>query len=156
MKAQLSQELLKLSKAEPSKRKATRLLALSHFYDGKNRAEIASFLKVSRTSVNKWVTAYLEDGVGGLDSKKSPGRASHLNGIQREQLCAYILQCSQSTKGGRLTGNCIKEYIKAEFKVTYHLNSIYNLLDSLGFTWQTSRSRHPKQCLEKQKEFKKN
>ncbi len=130
-------------------------MALSHFYDGKNRAEIASFLKVSRTSVNKWVAAYLESGVCALESKKPPGRVSHLNGIQREKLCAYILQCSESTKGGRLTGNCIKQYIKREFNVTYHLNSIYNLLDSLGFTWQTSRSRHPKQCLETQDEFKK-
>ncbi|WP_373415602.1 helix-turn-helix domain-containing protein [Vibrio parahaemolyticus] len=30
-----------------------RLLALAHFKDGHSRTQIASFLKISRTSVNK-------------------------------------------------------------------------------------------------------
>jgi len=46
-----------------------RLLAISHFVDGKNRTEIASFLKVSRTSVNKWVSQYLNEGLEGLIEK---------------------------------------------------------------------------------------
>ena len=35
-----------------------RLLAVSHFLDGKNRTQIVNFLNVSRTSVNKWVQAH--------------------------------------------------------------------------------------------------
>ncbi|WP_424416711.1 helix-turn-helix domain-containing protein [Oceanisphaera sp.] len=35
-----------------------RLLAVSHFVDGKNRTQIAAFLKVSRNSVNNWVKSY--------------------------------------------------------------------------------------------------
>jgi transposase len=155
LKSQLSQDLLKRSKAESNKRKAIRLLALSHFYDGKNRAEIARYLKVSRRSVNDWVSAYLEHGVTGLESKKPPGRSSYLTSIEKEKLSQYIVECSSSTGGGRLTGECIRQYIKREFGVTYHLNSVYKLLKTLGFTWQTSRSRHPKQCLETQNEFKK-
>ncbi|WP_424141072.1 helix-turn-helix domain-containing protein, partial [Psychromonas aquatilis] len=39
-----------------------RLLALAHFQDGHSRTQIAQFLKVSRTSVNKWVSIYLSEG----------------------------------------------------------------------------------------------
>ncbi|WP_424022290.1 helix-turn-helix domain-containing protein, partial [Oceanisphaera pacifica] len=53
-----------------------RLLALAHFQDGKSRTQIAQFLKVSRTSVNKWVSAYLNEGLSGLQEKPRPGRPS--------------------------------------------------------------------------------
>ncbi|WP_372154290.1 MULTISPECIES: helix-turn-helix domain-containing protein, partial [unclassified Vibrio] len=35
-----------------------RLLALAHFKDGLSRTQIAKSLKVSRTSVNKWVRIF--------------------------------------------------------------------------------------------------
>ncbi|WP_425439330.1 helix-turn-helix domain-containing protein [Pseudoalteromonas denitrificans] len=40
-----------------------RLLGVSHFIDGKNRTQIARFLKLSRTSVNKWIKCYLDVSV---------------------------------------------------------------------------------------------
>ncbi len=43
-----------------------RLLALAHFQGGKSRTQIAYLLKVSRTSVNKWVKTFLEEGLAGL------------------------------------------------------------------------------------------
>ncbi|WP_443083797.1 helix-turn-helix domain-containing protein, partial [Vibrio sp. V30_P3S12P165] len=43
-----------------------RLLALAHFKDGQSRTQIAKYLKVSRTSVNKWVQTFLEHGLEGL------------------------------------------------------------------------------------------
>ncbi|EGR0399919.1 TPA: helix-turn-helix domain-containing protein [Vibrio parahaemolyticus] len=36
-----------------------KLLALAQFKDGHSRTQIAKFLKVSRTSVNKWVQTFL-------------------------------------------------------------------------------------------------
>ncbi len=43
-----------------------RLLALAHFQEGCSRTEIAKYLKVSRTSVNKWVQVFLKEGLDGL------------------------------------------------------------------------------------------
>ena len=40
-------------RAKVNGRLRIRLLAVSHFIDGKNRTEIAKFLKISSTSVNK-------------------------------------------------------------------------------------------------------
>ena len=40
-----------------------RLLAVSHFIDRQSKTQISKCLKVSRTSVNKWVKAYLDQGL---------------------------------------------------------------------------------------------
>ncbi|MFT6992944.1 MAG: DNA-binding NarL/FixJ family response regulator [Paraglaciecola sp.] len=58
LKLDTSQHLLALSRAESNARKRIRLLAIFHFLEGKNRTEIALSLKVSRRSVNTWVSNY--------------------------------------------------------------------------------------------------
>ena len=73
LKLDASQHILALSRAETNAPKQLRLLAVSHFLEGKNRTEIARNLKVSRTSVNKWVADYLLDDVPALDTKKDKG-----------------------------------------------------------------------------------
>ena len=148
-------DLHKLSVSATDARKRIRLLAVSHFLDGKNRAEIARMLKVSRRSVNDWVTNYLKSGLAGLEAKKSPGRASYLNKEQKAQLSRYITQCSQSEQGGRLIAKDIRQYIADNFDQHYHLCAIYKLLETLNFSWITSRSRHPKQSEQTQEAFKK-
>ncbi|MBE4300609.1 helix-turn-helix domain-containing protein [Vibrio parahaemolyticus] len=49
----------KLASQQKSIQMKMRLLALDHFKDGHSRTQIAKFLKVSRTSVNKWVQTFL-------------------------------------------------------------------------------------------------
>ncbi len=140
-----SEDLLKLSRAEKNARKRMRLLALSQFLDCKNRTQVANQLNISRTSVNKWVTQYLESGLDGLEARKAKGRTPFLTAKQQKQLGDFIEAQSQNEQGGRLTGEKILNYIKTEFGVHYHHNAIYKLLKQLGFSWITSRSRHPKQ-----------
>ncbi len=62
-----------------------RLLALAHFQDGHSRTQIAKFLKVSRTSVNKWVQTFLDDGLDGLKEKPRSGRPAFLSNLERQQ-----------------------------------------------------------------------
>ena len=150
-----STELLELSRAEKDPRKRIRLLAVSHFVEGKNRSEISRILKVARRSVNVWVANYLEHGIAGLEAKKPKGRSSYLTKEQQQALSEYILQQSQSDAGGRLTGKAIQQYISEQFACTYHPNAIYKLLKQLGFSWITSRSRHPRQSQQAQDVFKK-
>ncbi|PAJ75282.1 hypothetical protein CJF42_05840 [Pseudoalteromonas sp. NBT06-2] len=65
----------------------------------------------------------------------------------------YIKTQSHSETGGRLTGESIQSYIKTNFNVNYHRNAIYKLLKSIGFSWITSRSRHPQKSDEVQETF---
>lgn len=150
-----SQELKILSNKAKDHRMRLRLLAVSHFKSGKNRAEVARTLNISRRIVNHWVANYLSKGLQGLESKKSTGRPSYLTQKDKDILSQYIKTQSRADVGGRLTGECIRLYINAHFDVNYHPNAIYKLLKSLGFSWITSRSRHPKQSDEVQEAFKK-
>lgn len=146
---------MKLASKQKSIQMKMRLLALAHFKDGQSRTQIAKFLKVSRTSVNTWVSRFLKEGLQGLQEKPRTGRPAFLSSKQQEQLAKYILQHSESQSGGRLTGADIHAYIVKEFDKHYHPDSIYYLLKHLGFSWITSRSKHPKQSQNAQDDFKK-
>lgn len=132
-----------------------RLLAVALFLEGNSRTEVALRLKVARASVNAWVAKYLSNGLVGLDAKKNRGRDSFLSSSQKQHLSAYIEKQCTNSSGGRLTGDAILKYIQQQFNVDYHPNAIYKLLAQLGFSWVTSRSKHPKQSPEAQAAFKK-
>lgn len=84
---------------------------------------------------------YLSDGIEALNT----GRPTLLNKVQEKRLIHYIQRMSESEQGDRLTGADIANYIKETFDIEYHLGSVYKLLHRLGFSWITSRSRHPQQ-----------
>ena len=144
-----------LAKKEKNARKQQRLLALAHFKDGKSRYKIAEYLKVSRTSVNKWVSDFLNYGLEGLNESPRSGRPTMLTPKQLEQLAMYVEKQSGNTAGGRLTGNDVQAYILSNFNVDYELSNVYRILHTQGFSWITSRSRHPKQSQQAQDAFKK-
>jgi transposase len=117
LKLDTSQHLLTLSRAKLNARKRLRLLAIFHFIEGKNRTEVALILKVSRRSVNTWVSHYLSDGVAGLEAKKAPRCTCLLSIKQRGRLFDYIDQDSRSSKVGRLEGEAIRLYIDNKFQI---------------------------------------
>ena len=145
----------KLASQKKSIQMKMRYLALSHFQDGQSRASIAKYLKVSRTSVNRWVNAYLTGGIDALNEKPRTGRPHFLTKTQQAILCDFINSHANSQTGGRLIGHDIQCYIKDNFSIDYHADYIYILLAKLGFSWTTSRSRHPKQSDELQENLKK-
>ena len=147
--------ILALVKSEKSARKRMRYLALLHFTEGHSRTAIATMLKISRTSVNKWVTTYLSQGLSGLDDKPNPGRPPQLSLAQQASLKAFVQQRSLSEQGGRLMAKDLNHFIQSEFGVTFKQANIYRLLHQLGFSWITTRSRHPKQSEAVQEAFKK-
>ncbi len=155
MNLETSKQLLALSRKETNARKRLRLLAVSLFFEGENRANIARRLNTARGSVNKWVSNYLASGISGLDNKPIPGRPPKFPPSQLEQVSKYINSSATANNGGRLTGENIARYIASQFNVQFHHDHIYKLLKQLGFSWFTSRSRHPKQSQESQEAFKK-
>ncbi len=144
-----------LARHEKNAQKRVRLLALAHFKDGMNRTEISKAIKVSRTSVNKWVADFLSQGLDGLSATPQSGRPPLLSTEQLQQVADLIDQRANSEHGGRLKGADINEFIEQQFGVVYEPSHIYRLLKKMGFSWITSRSKHPKQSLEAQESFKK-
>lgn len=144
-----------LARKQKSVQMKMRLLALAHFQEGNSRTQIAKFLKVSRTSVNKWIKAYLNNGMDGLQEKPRTGRPAWLTTTQQKQLADYLEKNAVKSTGGRLTGADIHQYILEEFNKNYHPDHVYTVLKRLGFSWISSRSRHPKQSQQVQDDFKK-
>ena len=140
-----SKELAILAKCAKSGRMKNRYLAISHFLDGKSRADIARYLKVARGSVNSWVRNYLDHGIKGLDEGKHTGRPAQLTTKQLDEVATFISDNSALEKGGRLQAKDIQAFISDRFEVTYQISNVYRLLHQLNFSWITSRSRHPKQ-----------
>ena len=147
--------LAELINAETNARQRLKLLAVSHFLEGKNRTEIAIFLKVSRRSVNIWIKSYLDFGLKGLEVKPRSGRPHRLSPEQLANIKQYVIDNAIKSKGGRLQGKDIQEYIQTKFGVTYQKTNIYHLLHKLNLSWITTRSKHPKQSEEVQVSFKK-
>ncbi|AZZ99776.1 IS630 family transposase [Pseudoalteromonas sp. R3] len=147
-------EFIKLSKQTKDPRKKVRILALAHFFEGKSRYQIAEYLKVSRTSVNKWVKDYLDYGLEGLEDLPRSGRPCKLGGAQLKQLKAYVLDSIDRTEGGRLTLEDIQQYISESFHIEYELSAVHRLLKRQNFSWISSRSIHPKGNQAHQEAFK--
>lgn len=144
-----------LINATSNARYRLKLLAVSHFIEGKNRTEIACFLKVSRRSVNIWIKSYLDHGLAGLKAKSPTGRPSKLTPEQLKQVKAYIIDNAIKSEGGRLQGRDVQTFIESQFAVTYQKTNIYQLMHKLNLSWITTRSKHPKQSIEAQASFKK-
>ena len=54
---------------------------------------------------------------------------------------------------GTWTGPLVIEYVKKEFGVTYKKSNIYNIIKSLGFTYQKGRGIYPETDPVAQEEF---
>ncbi|WP_299804691.1 helix-turn-helix domain-containing protein [uncultured Shewanella sp.] len=121
--------LAKLIRKEKNARMKLKLLAVLHFQDGKSRYQIADFLKVSRTSVNRWISLYLSSGLEGLKDKPHRGRPSTLNQDQLVQLKNYIKNKRHHGEKVKLTGGDVQLYIEKQFGVKYEISSVYKLID---------------------------
>ena len=148
-------ELKRRAKFEKSSRTRIRYLAVYLFVEGKSRADIARSLKVTRGSVNKWVTNYLDKGIDALIDAANDGRPPRLSPKQLSQLTEFVEKSHLSDNGGRLQAKDVHKFITDNFNVNYGPSNIYRLLHHLKFSWITSRSRHPKQNEEAQASFKK-
>jgi len=140
---------------ETNGRMRVRLMALSHIKNGANNTQTARHLQVSRRMVNDWLRKFHERGLDGLKEKPRSGRPCSLDQQQLLQLSEYIRKNSIKENGGRLKAQTLVSYILQEFKVEYSIFNVYRLLHQLGFSWITSRSRHPKQSDKIQEDFKK-
>lgn len=145
---------LKMAKMESQKRVHERLLALHHLCSGKNRNEAAAIVGRSDEWLRAWVLKYHNGGYDMLAAKNHKGKKSYLSKKQEMELKAEILKVQDDRNGGRITAREIIKLIEDKYKVTYKGTSVYDLLERLGMTWVSSRSKHPKSDEKKQNSFK--
>ncbi len=129
-----------------------RARAVIAYIEGKSVINIAAYLEVARTSVNRWLQWYNACGLDGLRTADRPGRPPRLTVAQRAELVTLI-EAGPSACGfdaGIWTGPMIGELIRKQYGVKYHHHHIPRMLHSLGFSVQRPRKRLARADAEKQ------
>lgn len=102
-----------------------------------------------------WRRLYEEQGVEGLLMiSKGRGRKAKIEKHAKE-LAEEISLLQEQRNGGRVRCQDIVELVFEKYNLEYSRPGMYHVLHRLGFSWITSRSKHPKSSSESLEDFKK-
>lgn len=118
-----------------------RVTALLGIARGESAEMVAAGMGVSRSAVYTWLAAFLREGVAGLRVQWKGGRPAKLTPTQRRRLTEIVTAGPEAA--GFPTG-CwhallIQEVVQREFRVTYSVHYLADVLRSLGFSFQKAR-----------------
>lgn len=136
---------------------ARRLLALALILEGRCRSEAATYSGMDRQTLRDWVHRYNEEGIAGLKSRHSPGRAPSLNAAQKAELEALVVAGPDPSEHKVVRWRCVdlRAEVAKRFGVEVHEGTIGRWLHELGLTRLQPRPSHPKKSAEAEEAFKK-
>ncbi len=140
--------LLEQSRAADNVRQSHRILAIRDILCGNSRSEVCIRYGVSRENLRHWVSWYNECGVTGLKDGVRCGRPKK---IENEKISAFkerVEKQPDPQKDGvvRWRAVDIQKILEEEFDAKYtSLFGVRKLCHSLGFSFMTTRPKHPKQ-----------
>jgi len=154
MQVDWSDDFESLYKKRGQQKYGIRLLALWKIQSGMSETDVCTFLNKTHNTIRHWRQLYES---GGLDSLLSlrPGRGRKSLYENDDQIKQDIMELKDQRTGGRIRCQDILEMVAQKHGVYYSQPGMYHVLERLGFSWITSRSRHPKQDPEVQEAFKK-
>ena len=119
------------------------------------RAVVADVLHVHLNSVKGWVKRVRQHGVPGLLDREYPGAEPKLRLDQQETLKKAVAEGPEKAgfDTGVWTSPLVKEFIRREFGVIYHVSQVRRILNRLGFSFQYPRIRLSKGDIVKQREW---
>ena len=134
-----------------------RLLALALVLDGYSRTEAAVLNGMDRQTLRDWVHRYNAEGVEGLKSRLSPGRAPALSASQMAELRELVITGPDPAIHGVVRWRCVdlQAEVARRFGVEVHEYTIGRWLHEQGLTRLQPRPVHPKKDPEAEATFKK-
>lgn len=117
---------------------ALRIQGILLSLDKRTTSEIASMLKINRTTVPLWIRNWNEYGEDGLMEGVRSGRPSFLSAKQLESI-RDIIESGPVAYGlntGIWTSVLVSQIIEDEFGVGYHPGHVRKLLHKIGFSVQ--------------------
>ena len=134
-----------------------RILALAMVLEGRSRTEAAELNGMDRQTLRDWVHRYNEAGIGGLKSRRHPGRAPLLTPLQKAELLDLVSAGPDPEINGVVRWRCVdlQGEVERRFSVKVHVNTIGVWLRALGLTRLQPRPHHPKKDPEAEATFKK-
>jgi transposase len=144
----------KLYKGEKNTKRKERYLAFVHLKAGKTEIEVAEITRRARQTIDNWVERFIEGGLENLiNDQPGKGRKPFL---LEENFAAVRVEIEKlQDKGGHVTANEIQGLLEEKFSVKYKMKSVYDVLERMGLSWISGRSKHPKSDPVAQEEFKK-
>ncbi len=127
----------------PQQLEQRRRQAIQLLQAGKHLSAVARALSASKSSVFRWYHAYQKKGRAGLDSKPTPGRPAKLSKTQKHRL-AKLLLAGPLAFGHRTdlwTLKRIAQLIGKQFRIQYHPNHVWRLLQGMGWSCQKPERR---------------
>jgi transposase len=135
-----------------------RLLAIAHLVDGDARTQAAEQAGMDRQTLRDWVHRYNDEGIDGLKSHSSPGRAPLLNEAQKAELKALVVAGPDPGRDQVVRWRCVdlREEIARRFSVEVHESTVGKWLHQLDLTRLQPRPTHPKKIAAEEEAFKEN
>jgi transposase len=134
-----------------------RLLAIAAVLDGSSRTEAARHNGMDRQTLRDWVHRYNGEGIAGLTSRQSPGRAPALNKAQMQELKTLVIDGPDLQTHKVVRWRCcdLRAEVDRRFQIKVHERTIGKWLRALGLTRLQPRPCHPKKNAAAQELFKK-
>jgi len=134
-----------------------RLLAIVLVLEGHSRTKAAKLSGMDRQTLRDWVHRYNDEGINGLKSRSTPGRAAALNEQQTAELKALVMQGPDPVTHKVVRWRCVdlRAEVARRFSVEVHESTIGKWLHQLGLARLQPRPFHPKKDAAAQEAFKK-
>ena len=134
-----------------------RLNAIYQLSKGMSSRKLVEFYGTSFKQILNWVHRFEVQGVEGLKDKEGRGRKSRLSDQQILELKQTLTDKSPLDFGyntATWTGAILIEHVSKQYSVSYKKTQVYNLLKTMGFTYQKAKGKYPEADIEKQEKFK--
>lgn len=134
-----------------------RLYAIYQVSLGQPSRKLEELYNTSFKQITNWVHQFEREGINGLRDKEGRGRKPKLIAGQLTRIKELLLKESPSDHGfntATWTGPILIEWIKKQYGFEYKKAHIYNIIRSLGFSYQKGKGIFPEADSQKQETFK--
>jgi transposase len=134
-----------------------RLYAVYQVSIGQPSRKLEELYNTSFKQITNWVHRFEKEGIDGLRDKPGRGRIARLKEAQRNRIADLLTKESPADHGyntATWTGPLLIEWIAKNYGLVYKKAQIYNIIKSLGFTYQKGRGLFPETDIQKQETFK--
>jgi len=124
-----------------------KLYAVYQLSKGKSSRELEDLYNTSFKQICNWADRFDQGGIEGLMNKPRSGRPTNLTAEQLIELRESLLKSPESFgyNTGSWSGPVVRDFIEKKFKVIYKQANVYNLMHSLGLSYQRTKGKYPEQ-----------
>ena len=134
-----------------------RLYAVYQVSLGKSSRSLEELYNTSFKQITNWVHRFEAEGLDGLRDKPGRGRKKRLSEEQEAMIRHLLLEESpldHHYNTNTWTGPLLRDWIEKTFGITFKKAQIYNVIKSLGLSYQKSRGFYPEADPQQQEAFK--